>query len=92
MGNFKRSSNVNHQLILYQEISGKTPTKLLLYTATRRNSTFHRLDRFVELETTVKATVTIINADLHILTPEEWKICKELCLVLKQFDKVTKII
>ncbi|KAE9535280.1 hypothetical protein AGLY_008013 [Aphis glycines] len=80
VGNFKR------------KISGKTPTKLLLYIATRRNSTFHRLDRFVELETTVKATVTIMNADLHILTPEEWKTCKELCPVLKQFDEVTKII
>jgi len=92
VGHFRRSSNANHQLMLYQENSGATPKKLLQDVATRWNSTFHMLNRFVELETTVKATVAIIDADLHILTPEEWKICKELCLVLKPFDEVTKII
>jgi len=50
------------------------------------------LNRFVELETTVKATLAIIDVDLHILSSEEWKICKELCLVLKPFDEVTKLV
>lgn len=78
--------------MFYQENSGATPEKLLQDVATRWNSAFHLLNRFVELETTAKATVAIINADLHVLTSEEWNICKELCLVLKSFDEVTKLV
>jgi len=92
VGHFKRSSNANHQLMLYQENSGATPKKLLQDVATHWNSTFHMLNRFVELETTVKVTLAIIDADLHTLSSEEWKICKELCLVLKPFDEVTKLV
>lgn len=92
VGHFKRSFNANYQLILYQENSGTTPKKLLKDIATRWNSIFHMLNRFVELETTIKATLAIIDTDLHILTPEEWKVCKELCLVLKPFNEVTTLI
>lgn len=36
------------------------------------------LNRFVELENSIKATIVILDADLHVLTSGEWKICKEL--------------
>lgn len=78
--------------MIYQKNSGATTEKQLQYVSTRWNSTFHMLNRFVELETTVKATVAIIDADLHVLTSEEWNICKELCLVLKSFNEATKLV
>lgn len=90
VGHFKRNSNSNHKLMMYQQNSGENPKELLQDVATRWNSTYHMLSRFVELENSLKATIAIINADLCTLTSEEWKICKELCLVLKPFDEVTK--
>jgi len=35
------------------------------------------LNRYVELATTVKATLAILDTDLHILSSKKWKICKE---------------
>lgn len=50
------------------------------------------LNRFAELENSLKATIAIIDADLHILTSEEWKICKELdALSLNLLMKLQKL-
>lgn len=47
------------------------------------------LCRFIELE---NATLAILDINLSILSPDEWIICKELCVVLKPFEEVTKTV
>lgn len=87
---FRRSNKANEKLVKYQQNLGKAPLKLLLEVATRWNSCFYMLQRCVELEEAMKSTLAIIDRDLPILTATEWTIIKELCLILKPFEDVTK--
>ncbi|XP_050314913.1 E3 SUMO-protein ligase ZBED1-like [Anthonomus grandis grandis] len=92
VGHFKRSALSNEKLRALQKKSGKEPLKLIQDVATRWNSTFYMLKRFVELEEYIRSTIAVIDKDLPILTQEEWKICHQLCKVLKPFEEVTKTI
>jgi len=92
VGHFKRSSNASHELDKYQQNSGTVPKKIIQDIVTRWNSTYYMLCRFVELENAIKATLAILDTNLPTLSPEQWKLCKELCVVLKPFEEVTKIV
>ncbi|XP_050059751.1 zinc finger BED domain-containing protein 4-like [Aphis gossypii] len=92
VGHFKRSSNASHELDKYQQNSGTVPKKIIQDIATRWNSTYYMLCRFIELENAIKATLAILDTNLPTLSPDQWKICKELCLVLKPFEEVTKTV
>lgn len=48
------------------------------------------LQRFVELEDSIKVTAALLNKNLPVLTEEEWAICGELCIILKPFEEITK--
>jgi len=50
------------------------------------------LCRFVELENAIKATLAILDTNIPTLSQDQWKLCKELCMVLKPFEEVTKIV
>lgn len=50
------------------------------------------LCRFIELENAIKATSAILDINLPTLSPDQWKICKELCLVLELLEEVTKTV
>lgn len=90
---FKRSTSSNTKLMKYQNQSGvEIPKKLIQDVATRWNSTFYMVERFVELENAIRATIGIVNDSLNQLTLEEWNILKELCQILKPFEDATKCI
>lgn len=89
---FKTSSTALEKLLKAQtqENPENMPKRLIQEVPTRWNSTFFMLQRFVELENYIKATVAVLKKDLPILSGEEWKVFAELCQVLKPFDEATK--
>jgi len=76
----------------YQQNSGIVPKKITQDIATHWNSTYYMLCRFVELENAIKATLAILETNLITLSSDQWKLCKELCVVLKPFEEVTKVV
>ncbi|CAH2000345.1 unnamed protein product [Acanthoscelides obtectus] len=88
---FKKSTISNNKLLRYQENTGiETPLKVILDVATRWNSTYYMLERFIRLEEAIKSTVAIIDKELPVINVEEWNIIKELCLVLKPFEDASR--
>ncbi|XP_031330565.1 zinc finger BED domain-containing protein 1-like [Photinus pyralis] len=94
VGHFKRSHSATQKLLTYQQNQGTgVPLKLLQDVATRWNSTFYMLERFIALEDTVKATMALTNMDpTSHLTTDEWVAIKQILQVLKPFEKVTKTV
>ncbi|GBN27249.1 hypothetical protein AVEN_192219-1 [Araneus ventricosus] len=68
---------------------GKDAKKLIQDVPTRWNSTFYLLERFVELESCIRTTVALLDADLPHLTAGEWKTLQLLCKALKPFEDAT---
>lgn len=92
VSHFKRSPLSTEKLLAYQRNQGNgNQLKLLQDVATRWNSVFYMLERFLTLEEAVKATMALINIDIsNNLTVDEWNVIRELCQVLKSFESVTK--
>lgn len=91
VSHFKRSNLDTEKLLKYQKDAGdQMPKKLVQEVKTRWNSTFYMLDRITNIQDAVKATVALLDKGIQTLTAEEWKICGELCKVLKPFEDVTK--
>ncbi|KAJ8375410.1 hypothetical protein SKAU_G00059900 [Synaphobranchus kaupii] len=57
--------------------------------ATRWNSTFYMLKRFLESKDAIISTLAIVNAPVDALTQEEWEMVREACSVLEPFEQVT---
>ncbi|CAG4952940.1 unnamed protein product [Parnassius apollo] len=45
---------------------------------------------FVDLEEAIKATMALTDEEWDTLTAEEWRLCRELCTVLKPFEQITE--
>ncbi|KAJ4425366.1 hypothetical protein ANN_27981 [Periplaneta americana] len=91
VAHFKRSSSATEKLFTYQRNPRVgVPKKLLQDVVTWWNSTLYMLQRLVELEEPLKATIALINKDLPVLTEKEWDICRDLCKILKLFEEVTR--
>lgn len=73
VGHFKRSTSANEKLLKYQISSSNSQAKRLIQdVATRWNSTFFMLRRFVELEEAIiRATIALIDKDLPVITSDE---------------------
>lgn len=89
---YKKSVKATERLIIYQKQNGITvPKKVLQDVPTRWNSSLKMLERFIELEDAIKATMALSDESLETLTAEEWRICKELCVVLKPLEQITEV-
>jgi len=88
---FHKSTTANSKLMTYQENNGiKEPKKLMQDVSTRWNSTFYMLERFVELETSIRGTIGLLDKAPNGLNPNEWAVIKELCKVLQPFEEATR--
>ncbi|CAH1103033.1 unnamed protein product [Psylliodes chrysocephalus] len=50
------------------------------------------LERFVELEESLRSTIGLLDIAFPSLSAEEWVILKELCLILEPFENATKCV
>ncbi|KAF0744251.1 zinc finger BED domain-containing protein 6-like, partial [Aphis craccivora] len=93
VSHFRKSTVANNSFKTYQLNNGiKNPKKLIQDVSTRWNSTYYMVCRFVELETSIRGTLGLLNNAPENLRPEEWTILKDLIKVLKPFEESTKAI
>lgn len=93
MSFFRRSASANNKLNNYQITNGaKEPKKLLQGVCTRWNSSLYMIEHFIELGNSIRGTLGLIDNSPEGLTADEWKITKELCLVLRPFEEATKAV
>jgi len=90
---FRKSSKANHKLNVYQTSNGsKVPKKLLQDISTRWNSIYYMLDRFVELEDAIRATLRLLDSPPNGLTTDKWTVVKELVQVLRPFELQRRLV
>lgn len=56
---------------------------------TRWNATYYMICRFVDLETSVRGTIGLLDNIPDAIKPDEWIILQELIKVLKPFEETT---
>lgn len=90
---FRKSSVASEKLNESQKSFGALePKKLVQEVETRWNSTFYMVERFVELENSVKTALALLNTELEGLSSNEWIVLKEMTEVLKPFERATVIV
>lgn len=90
---FHKSTTANNKFMTYQKNNGiKEPKKILQDISTRWNSTFYMLERFVELETSIRGTLGLLDKAPNGLNPNEWAVIKEFCKVLQPFEEATRAV
>uniref|UniRef100_A0A9J7YQM9 HAT C-terminal dimerisation domain-containing protein n=1 Tax=Cyprinus carpio carpio TaxID=630221 RepID=A0A9J7YQM9_CYPCA len=86
---FHRSTVASDKLKATQKQMGQEPLRLKQDVATRWNSTYYMLKRFTEIKDPIISTLALTNASLPTLSPEEWKISREILDIIKPFEEVT---
>lgn len=86
---FHRSTVASDKLKATQQQMGLEQLRLKQDVATRWNSTFYMLRRFIEVKDPVISTLALINAPLSTLSTEEWGIVRETVDIIKPFEEVT---
>lgn len=90
---FRKSTSANTKLNNYQISNGaKEPKKLLQDVSTRWNSTLYMIERMVELESSIRGTLGLLDNPPEGLSVEEWKVTRELCIVLRPFEEATRAV
>lgn len=86
---FNRSTKAFNKLKEMQEQMGKPKLKLINSTPTRWNSTLKMIERLIEIQDVLEATVAILHKPVELFTFEEWQVLKELCNILRPFNEIT---
>ncbi|KAI7789629.1 putative zinc finger BED domain-containing protein 1-like [Triplophysa rosa] len=86
---FHRSTVASDKLKATQTQMGQETLRLKQDVATRWNSTYYMLKRFSEIKDPIISTLALTNASLPTLSPEEWKISREILDIIKPFEEVT---
>ncbi|KAL4083712.1 hypothetical protein QTP88_029028 [Uroleucon formosanum] len=90
---FRKSTNANNKLIAYQKSMGvNVPLKVLQDVAMRWNATFYMLERFVQLETSIRGTMGLLDNAPPCLNSDEWIAIKEFCSILRPFEEATRTV
>ncbi|XP_051961053.1 zinc finger BED domain-containing protein 4-like [Xyrauchen texanus] len=86
---FHRSTVASDKLKATQKQMGQEQLRLKQDVATRWNSTFYMLKRFIEIKEPIISTLALTNASLPTLSPDEWEICREIVDIIHPFEEVT---
>lgn len=94
ISHFRRSTTATEKLLRYQIQNGTAqPKKLMIDVATRWNSTFYMLERALILREALTSTLAILGSTSGqsppSITSDEWRLCRDLCKVLKPLEEVT---
>ncbi|CAK1584794.1 unnamed protein product [Parnassius mnemosyne] len=93
VAHFKRSSQAKEKLLKYQINAQNVPQgsakTVKISVPTRWNSVYLILQRFIDLQEALRATIPNLTANLPIIPLEEWKCIEQLLDVLKPFYEVT---
>lgn len=87
---FKRSSQALAKLQNMQEQLGLSKLKLIQDVVTRWNSTYDMVERFCSMKDAIVSTVALLESNLAMLTPHEWKVLDKTREVLSIFKEVTE--
>jgi len=87
---FKRSHHALAKLHATQEQMNLPKLKLTQDVVTRWNSTYDMLQRFFKVKDAINSTLAVLQANVEILTSEEWLIVEKTSVVLEIFYEVTK--
>jgi len=87
---FKRSHHALAKLHATQEQMNLPKLKLIQDVVTRWNSTYDMLQWFVKVKDAINSTLAVLQANVELLTSEEWIIVEKASVVLEIFYEVTK--
>lgn len=87
---FKRSSSALVRLNDTQKQMGMRVLKLKQDVATRWNSTYDMLKRFLSLNEAILSSLAVLQSSIDPPTPEEWKIIELSIEILSVFNEVTQ--
>lgn len=90
---FEKNTLAAKELLQYQIDNPKNQKALHLVLAigTKWNDKLYMIERFLQLQTPLEAVISAINLDLPKITVEMWGTLKNICMILKPFDEVTRI-
>ncbi|CAI6354104.1 unnamed protein product [Macrosiphum euphorbiae] len=82
---FKCSHHALAKLHATQEQMNLPKLKLIQDVVTRWNSTYDMLQRFVKVKDAINSTLAVLQANVELLTSEEWIIVEKASVVLEIF-------
>ncbi|XP_017474208.1 PREDICTED: zinc finger BED domain-containing protein 1-like [Rhagoletis zephyria] len=86
---FHRSIVAANKLKEVQTTMNKPQLKLKMEVQTRWNSTFHMIQRLIEVQEPLEATIGVLHNPISILAANEWEVLNEISQLLKPFEDLT---